>query len=140
MEIDSDEYLSHLNIRFLLGTREITVFCASLIGASLGFLWFNALPAQVYMGDTGALALGAGFAVVAILIKKSCFVDAGRNSRCRIPLGNYPKVLLQIHSSPFRRRGVVFQDDPDPSSLRITRLNGIGCNLHQPHAADHERL
>jgi phospho-N-acetylmuramoyl-pentapeptide-transferase len=49
---------------------ELTVFIAALIGAGLGFLWFNFYPAQVFMGDTGSLALGGAFGVIAILIKK----------------------------------------------------------------------
>ena len=48
--------------------RELTVFCAALIGAGLGFLWFNCHPAQVFMGDTGSLALGGAFGIIAVLI------------------------------------------------------------------------
>jgi phospho-N-acetylmuramoyl-pentapeptide-transferase len=50
------------------GAGELTVFCAALIGAGLGFLWFNCHPAQVFMGDTGSLALGGAFGIVAVLI------------------------------------------------------------------------
>jgi len=67
-------FSSYLNIIFLPGSGEITVYCAALLGAALGFLWFNAPPAQVYMGDTGALALGAGLGTSAILIKKELFL------------------------------------------------------------------
>lgn len=63
-------FSSYLNIRFLYGTGELTVFCASLVGASLGFLWFNAYPAQVFMGDTGSLALGGAVGTLAVLVKK----------------------------------------------------------------------
>jgi len=63
--------LSHyLNIIYLRGSGELTVYCAALVGASLGFLWFNAHPAQVFMGDTGALALGGALGVLAVLIKQ----------------------------------------------------------------------
>jgi phospho-N-acetylmuramoyl-pentapeptide-transferase len=48
----------------------LTVFCAALLGACLGFLWFNAYPAEVFMGDTGALALGGALGMLAILVKK----------------------------------------------------------------------
>ena len=61
---------SYLNIIFLADAGEITVYCASILGASLGFLWFNAHPAQVFMGDTGALSLGAIIGTAAILIKQ----------------------------------------------------------------------
>ena len=60
---------SYLNLFYLPGSGELAVFCAALMGACLGFLWFNAHPAQVFMGDTGSLALGGSFATVAILLK-----------------------------------------------------------------------
>ena len=60
----------YLNILYLRQAGELTIFCGSLVGASLGFLWFNAHPAQVFMGDTGSLALGGALAVISILIKK----------------------------------------------------------------------
>lgn len=65
--VDFSEYL---NIRYLPGAGELTVYSAALIGASLGFLWFNSHPAQVFMGDTGALALGSAIGTLAILLKK----------------------------------------------------------------------
>jgi len=63
-------YADYLNIIYLPGSGELTVFVAAAIGACLGFLWFNFYPAQVFMGDTGSLALGGAFAILAILIKK----------------------------------------------------------------------
>jgi len=59
----------YLNLFYLPGAGELTVFCAALMGACLGFLWFNAHPAQVFMGDTGSLAIGGAFGTVAILLK-----------------------------------------------------------------------
>src|SRR5580698_8870406 len=58
----------YLQIPYVPGAGELTVFCAALIGAGLGFLWFNCHPAQVFMGDTGSLALGGAFGIVAVLI------------------------------------------------------------------------
>ncbi|HEY5296571.1 MAG TPA: phospho-N-acetylmuramoyl-pentapeptide-transferase [Verrucomicrobiae bacterium] len=58
----------YLQIPFVSGAGELTVFCAALIGAGLGFLWFNCHPAQVFMGDTGSLALGGAFGIMAVLI------------------------------------------------------------------------
>jgi len=52
------------------GAGELTVFCGSLVGASLGFLWFNSYPADIFMGDVGSLALGAALGIIAILIKQ----------------------------------------------------------------------
>jgi phospho-N-acetylmuramoyl-pentapeptide-transferase len=60
---------SYLQFYYLPGSGELTVFCAALMGAALGFLWFNAHPAQVFMGDTGALAIGGGLGTVSILLK-----------------------------------------------------------------------
>ena len=59
---------TYLEIPFVPGAGELSVFCAALLGAGLGFLWFNCHPAQVFMGDTGSLALGGAFGIVAVLI------------------------------------------------------------------------
>jgi phospho-N-acetylmuramoyl-pentapeptide-transferase len=64
--VDATQYL---NLFYLPGSGELAVFCGALMGASLGFLWFNAHPAQVFMGDTGSLAIGGAFGTVAILLK-----------------------------------------------------------------------
>ncbi|MGD1087749.1 MAG: phospho-N-acetylmuramoyl-pentapeptide-transferase [Verrucomicrobiota bacterium] len=58
----------YLQIPYVNGAGELTVFCAALIGAGLGFLWFNCHPAQVFMGDTGSLALGGAFGIIGVLI------------------------------------------------------------------------
>lgn len=63
-------YSDYLNIMYLPGSGELSIFIAALIGAGLGFLWFNFYPAQVFMGDTGSLALGGSLGIIAILIKK----------------------------------------------------------------------
>ncbi len=59
----------YLDLTYLPGAGELTVFCAALAGAAIGFLWFNAPPAQVFMGDTGSLALGGAIGAVALLLK-----------------------------------------------------------------------
>ena len=63
-------YSSYLNIMYLPGTGELVVFMAAFVGALIGFLWYNAHPAQVFMGDTGSLTIGGIIAVFAILIHK----------------------------------------------------------------------
>jgi phospho-N-acetylmuramoyl-pentapeptide-transferase len=63
------DYSNFLGLYFLRGAGELTVFCTAIFGACLGFLWFNAKPAQVFMGDTGALALGGAIGAVAVLLK-----------------------------------------------------------------------
>lgn len=60
----------YLTIPFLRGNGELVIFCTAMAGAALGFLWFNAYPAQVFMGDTGSLALGGAIGALAVLIKK----------------------------------------------------------------------
>jgi phospho-N-acetylmuramoyl-pentapeptide-transferase len=62
-------FSSYLQIPYIPGAGELAVFCGALIGAGLGFLWFNTYPAQVFMGDVGALALGAALGVVAIIVR-----------------------------------------------------------------------
>ena len=64
--VDASEYLG---LFYLPGVGELTVFCTALAGAALGFLWFNSHPAEVFMGDTGSLALGGALGAVAVLIK-----------------------------------------------------------------------
>lgn len=64
------EFSRYLQIPFVPGSGELTVFCAALVGAGLGFLWFNTYPAQVFMGDIGALALGAALGVVAVIVRQ----------------------------------------------------------------------
>jgi phospho-N-acetylmuramoyl-pentapeptide-transferase len=59
---------SYLQIPFVSGAGELTVFCAAIIGAGLGFLWFNCHPAQMFMGDTGSLALGGALGIMAVLV------------------------------------------------------------------------
>jgi phospho-N-acetylmuramoyl-pentapeptide-transferase len=62
-------FAQYLNILYVRGAAELAVFCGALLGASLGFLWFNAYPAQIFMGDVGSLALGGALGTVAIITK-----------------------------------------------------------------------
>ena len=63
-------FSSYLNITYIYGSGEIAVFCMAMVGACLGFLWYNSKPAEVFMGDTGSLALGAAMGTIAIILKK----------------------------------------------------------------------
>ncbi|MFC2990764.1 MULTISPECIES: phospho-N-acetylmuramoyl-pentapeptide-transferase [Halomonas] len=63
-------FANYLQIPFIPGAGELAVFCATIAGAGLGFLWFNTYPAQVFMGDVGALALGAALGVVAVIVRQ----------------------------------------------------------------------
>ena len=62
-------FANYLHINYIFGTGELAVFCGAIIGAALGFLWFNAPPAKVFMGDTGSLALGSSIGSTAIIVK-----------------------------------------------------------------------
>jgi len=63
-------FSNYLGIPYVSGSGEMLVFCAALAGAGLGFLWFNTYPAQVFMGDIGALALGAALGLVAVVVRQ----------------------------------------------------------------------
>ena len=64
------DYSKYLLFPYIPGAAELTVFCGALIGAGLGFLWFNAYPAEVFMGDVGALSLGAALGTVAVIVRQ----------------------------------------------------------------------
>ncbi|MEW5924407.1 MAG: phospho-N-acetylmuramoyl-pentapeptide-transferase, partial [Candidatus Zixiibacteriota bacterium] len=68
------DFSSYLQIAYIPGSGEMAVYCGAAVGAALGFLWFNSHPAEVFMGDTGALALGGVLGAIAILIKKELFL------------------------------------------------------------------
>ena len=63
-------FSNYLNVIYLPGTEQITIFCLALFGAAMGFLWYNSYPAEIFMGDTGSLALGSALGTAAILLKK----------------------------------------------------------------------
>ena len=63
-------FSGYLGIPYIAGAGELLVFCSALMGAGLGFLWFNTYPAQVFMGDIGALALGAALGTVAVVVRQ----------------------------------------------------------------------
>ncbi len=63
-------FAEYLGIPFIKGVGEVAIFCAAIVGSGLGFLWFNTYPAQVFMGDIGALALGAALGIVAVVVRQ----------------------------------------------------------------------
>jgi phospho-N-acetylmuramoyl-pentapeptide-transferase len=89
----------YLNIVYLPGTGELAIFCAALVGACLGFLYWNCYPAQIFMGDTGALCLGALLATLAILIKKELLLPI----ICGVFLAESLSVIIQV--AVFKRTG-----------------------------------
>jgi phospho-N-acetylmuramoyl-pentapeptide-transferase len=64
------DYSKYLGLPYVSGSAEVTVFCAAMLGATLGFLWFNSHPAQVFMGDSGSLPLGGALGVIACATKQ----------------------------------------------------------------------
>jgi phospho-N-acetylmuramoyl-pentapeptide-transferase len=85
-------YASYLNIMYIPGAEELVIFAAAFIGAAIGFLWYNSYPAQVFMGDTGSLALGGIIAVLAIIIRKELLIPI----LCGIFLVENLSVVLQV--------------------------------------------
>lgn len=93
-------YSTYLNIMYIPGTEELVVFAGAFIGALVGFLWYNAFPAQVFMGDTGSLTLGGILAVFAILIRKELLIPL----LCLIFFLEDLSVMLQVGYFKFTKR------------------------------------
>jgi phospho-N-acetylmuramoyl-pentapeptide-transferase len=68
------DYSSYLGIPYIVGSGELTVFCLAAVGACIGFLWYNAHPAEVFMGDVGSLSLGGVVATISLIIKKEILI------------------------------------------------------------------
>jgi phospho-N-acetylmuramoyl-pentapeptide-transferase len=94
------ELADYLNIMYIPNAGELAVFVSAFIGATVGFLWYNAYPAQVFMGDTGSLALGGIIAVFAVVIRKELFIPV----LCGVFLVENFSVILQVGWFKFTRR------------------------------------
>jgi len=88
------KFSEYLNISYLRYAGELTVFCAAVLGASLGFLWYNCHPADVFMGDTGSLALGGALGTVAVLIKREFWLAIV----CGVFVAETLSVMIQVVS------------------------------------------
>ena len=86
------EYASYLNIMYIPGTEELVIYICAFVGALIGFLWYNAFPAQIFMGDTGSLTIGGIIAVLAIIIHKELLIPI----LCGIFLVENLSVILQV--------------------------------------------
>ena len=93
-------FSNYLNIMYLPNTGEIVIFCTAFVGACIGFLWYNAFPAQVFMGDTGSLALGAVIAVLALAIRKELLIPI----LCGIFLMENLSVMMQVSWFKFTKK------------------------------------
>jgi phospho-N-acetylmuramoyl-pentapeptide-transferase len=86
------DFSSYLNIMYIPNLSEVVIFCTALVGACLGFLWYNTYPAQVFMGDTGSLTLGGVIAVVALAVRKELLIPI----LCGIFLIENLSVIIQV--------------------------------------------
>jgi phospho-N-acetylmuramoyl-pentapeptide-transferase len=86
------DFSSYLNIMYIPNLAELVIFCTAFVGACLGFLWYNAFPAQVFMGDTGSLTLGGVIAVLALAVRKEILIPL----LCGIFLVENLSVMLQV--------------------------------------------
>lgn len=112
------EYASYLNIMYIPDSQELVVFLCAFVGALIGFLWYNAYPAQVFMGDTGSLTIGGIIAVTAIIIHKELMLPI----LCGIFFVESLSVILQVYYYKLgKRRGVkqrIFKRTPIHDNFR----------------------
>jgi phospho-N-acetylmuramoyl-pentapeptide-transferase len=126
-------YSSYLNIMYIPGSEELAVFCSAFIGALIGFLWYNAFPAQVFMGDTGSLTLGGIIAVLAILTHKEILLPL----LCAIFYVEDLSVMMQVAYFKFTKRkyGVgrrIFKMTPLHHHFQKPGNSGIEALLQKP--------
>jgi len=93
-------FADYLNIMYIPNTGELVVFMAAFVGACVGFLWYNAYPAQVFMGDTGSLAIGGIIAVFAIAIRKELLIPI----LCGVFLIENVSVILQVYYFKYQKK------------------------------------
>lgn len=114
------EYASYLNIMYIPGSEELVIFICAFVGALIGFLWYNAFPAQVFMGDTGSLTIGGIIAVFAIIIHKELLIPI----LCGIFLVESLSVILQVRYYKLgKRKGIkqrIFKRAPIHDHFRTT--------------------
>ena len=135
------EFASYLNIMYVPGSQELVIFTCAAVGALIGFLWYNAYPAQVFMGDTGSLSIGGTIAVLAIIIHKELLVPI----ICGIFLIESLSVILQVEYFKIgKRKGVVqrlFKRTPIHDNFRVLPEQlDPACKYvwKWPHGAWHE--
>ena len=135
------EFASYLNIMYIPGSQELVVFICAFIGALIGFLWYNAFPAQIFMGDTGSLTIGGIIAVCAIIIHKELMLPI----LCGIFFVESLSVMLQVwYFKMGKRRGVrqrIFRRTPIHDAFRTqdSQLDPDCTYLFKgPHNVVHE--
>lgn len=93
-------FSDYLSVMFIPGSGELVIFCAAFVGACIGFLWYNAFPAQVFMGDTGSLSIGGVLAVLALSVRKELLIPL----LCGIFLIENLSVILQVSYFKYTKR------------------------------------
>ena len=124
---------SYLNVMYIPGSEEIVVFLCAFVGALVGFLWYNAYPAKVFMGDTGSLAIGGVIAVTAVIIHKELLLPI----LCGIFLMESVSVMLQVaYAKKGNARGQkwrVFKRAPFHDHYRHKMEDGVKYLIKRPH-------
>ena len=95
-------FSDYLNIMYIPNTGELAIFISAFVGACIGFLWYNSYPAQVFMGDTGSLALGGIIAVFAIIIRKELLIPI----LCGIFLVENLSVIMQVSYFKYTKKNM----------------------------------
>lgn len=121
-------YSSYLNIMYIPGSEELVVFIAAFIGALIGFLWYNAAPAQVFMGDTGSLTIGGIIAVFSLLIHKELLLPL----LCGIFFIEALSVIIQTRYFRFSHGGRVFKCTPVHDHFRKPGDGSIRSLIQYP--------
>ncbi|GHT74642.1 phospho-N-acetylmuramoyl-pentapeptide-transferase [Bacteroidia bacterium] len=127
------EYAAYLNIMYIPGCEELAVFACAFIGACIGFLWYNAFPAQVFMGDTGSLTLGGIIAVFAIIIHKELLLPI----LCAVFLAESLSVMFQVSYFKYtkKKQGVgkrIFKMTPLHHHFQKAGNAGIDALIQRP--------
>ena len=127
------QFASYLNVMYIPGTEEVLVFLCAFVGALVGFLWYNAYPAKVFMGDTGSLAIGGVIAVTAIIIHKELLLPI----MCGIFLMESVSVMLQVaYAKKGNARGEkwrVFKRAPFHDHYHHRMEDGVKYLIKRPH-------
>jgi phospho-N-acetylmuramoyl-pentapeptide-transferase len=127
------QFAGYLNVMYIPGTEEVLVFLSAFVGALVGFLWYNAYPAKVFMGDTGSLAIGGVIAVTAIIIHKELLLPI----MCGIFLMESVSVMLQVaYAKKGNARGEkwrVFKRAPFHDHYRHRMEDGVKYLIKRPH-------
>lgn len=126
-------FASYLNIMFIPGSEELVIFAATFIGALVGFLWYNAFPAQVFMGDTGSLTIGGIIGVFAVIIHKELLLPI----LCGIFLVESISVMMQVAYFKFTKRKYgegrrIFKMTPLHHHFQKAGNAGIQAKLQHP--------